>query len=51
MNPMQEAYEDWCEQWQPQIKGQNHPTSWEGFEAGWLAAIEVMLERLEKSKC
>ena len=51
MNPMQTAYEDWCEQWKPQIKGQNHPTSWEGVEAGWLAAIEVMLERLEKSKC
>ena len=51
MNRMQEEYEIWCEQWQPQIRGQNHPTSWEGFEAGWLAAIEIMLERLEKSKC
>jgi hypothetical protein len=51
MNPMQTAYEDWCEEWKPKIKGQNHPTSWEGFEAGWLSAIEVMLERLEKSKC
>jgi hypothetical protein len=47
---IQEAYEDWCEEWQPIIKGQNHPTSYEGFEAGWNAAIEAMLERLELSK-
>ena len=50
VNKIQEAYEDWCEEWQPIQKGQNHPTSYEGFEAGWKAAIEVMLERLELSK-
>ena len=49
-NRVQEEYELWAEAWKPQNKGQNHPTSWEGFEAGWMAAIEVMLERLELSK-
>ena len=50
MSQMHEQYELWCEEWKPRIKGQNHPTSWEGFEAGWMAAIETMLERLELSK-
>ena len=50
MNKIQEAYEYWCEEWKPAIKGQNHPTSYEGFETGWNAAIEAMLERLELSK-
>jgi len=49
-NRMQDEYELWCEDWKPQIKGQNHPTSYEGFEAGWMACLEVMLERLELSK-
>jgi hypothetical protein len=50
VNKQQEAYEIWAEEWKPQVKGQNHPTSWEGFQAGWEAAIEAMLERLEGSK-
>jgi hypothetical protein len=50
MDKQIEAYEDFCEEWQPKVKGQNHPTSWEGFQAGWDAAIEAMLERLEGSK-
>jgi hypothetical protein len=50
MSKIQEAYEDWCEDWKPAIHGQHHPTSYEGFEAGWLAAIEIMLERLKLSK-
>ena len=50
MNRQQNEYELWCEEWKPRIKGQHHPTSWEGFEAGWNAAIEIMLERLELSK-
>jgi hypothetical protein len=29
---------------------QHHPSSYEGFEAGWMAAIEAMLERLEMAK-
>ena len=45
-----EAYEQFAEDWKPQIKGQNHPTSWEGFEAGWNAAIEMMLEKVELVK-
>ena len=50
MSRMHEEYELWCEEWQPQIKGQNHPTSWEGFEAGFNAAIEIMLEKVELTK-
>jgi hypothetical protein len=49
-NKIQDAYEDWCEEWQPINKGQNHPNSYEGFEAGWNAAIEVMLQRLELAR-
>jgi hypothetical protein len=50
VSKIQEAYEDWCEEWKPIIKGQNHPTSYEGFEAGWLSCLEAMLEKLEQSK-
>jgi|GEM_PF-6848110 hypothetical protein len=50
MSKVQEYYEDWCEEWKPAVKGQNHPTSYEGFEAGWMAAIEIMLEKLETSR-
>ena len=50
MSKVQEYYEDWCEEWNPAVKGQNHPTSYEGFEAGWMAAIEIMLEKLETSR-
>lgn len=46
---LQEAYEDWCEEWKPR-PGENHPSSYDAFEAGWMAAIEIMLERLELSK-
>jgi hypothetical protein len=49
-NKIQDAYEDWCEEWKPAYKGQNHPNSYDAFEAGWTAAIEIMLERLELSK-
>jgi hypothetical protein len=46
---LQEAYEDWAEEWKPR-PGENHPNSYDAFEAGWLACIEIMLERLELSK-
>ena len=49
-NRMQEEYEKFAEDWKPRIKGQNHPTSWEGFQAGWEACLEIMLEKLELSK-
>jgi hypothetical protein len=49
-NKIQDAYEDWAEDWKPVSKTQHHPSSYEGFEAGWNAAIEAMLERLELSK-
>lgn len=49
MDRMQEEYEIWGQDWKP-TNGQNHPNSYESFEAGWNAAIEVMLERLEFSK-
>jgi hypothetical protein len=50
MSKLQDAYEDWSEEWKPVNKMQHHPSSYEGFEAGWMAAIEVMLERLELAK-
>ena len=50
MSHQHEQYELWCEEWKPRIKGQNHPTSWEGFQAGWEACLEIMLEKLELSK-
>jgi hypothetical protein len=46
---LQESYEDWAEEWVPR-PGENHPNSYDAFEAGWMAAIEIMLERLELSK-
>jgi hypothetical protein len=49
-NKLQEAYEDWAEEWKPVNNTQHHPSSYEGFEAGWMAAIEVMLERLELAR-
>ena len=49
MSELQDAYEQWGEEWKPR-QGENHPTSYDAFEAGWLAAIEIMLERLEFSK-
>ena len=50
MSHQHEQYELWCEDWKPRVKGQHHPTSWEGFEAGWNAAIEMMLEKVELTK-
>jgi len=50
MSKLQDAYEDWAQEWKPVNKMQHHPSSYEGFEAGWMAAIEVMLERLELAK-
>ena len=47
---LQDAFEEWAQEWKPKAKGQHHPSCWEGFEAGWMAAIEIMLERLEHSK-
>ena len=43
---LQDAYEDWADEWKP-CQGENHPNSYDAFEAGWMAAIEVMLDRLE----
>lgn len=43
---LQDAYEDWADEWKPR-QGENHPNSYDAFEAGWMAAIEVMLDRLE----
>ena len=50
MSRIQNEYELWCEDWKPRMKGQHHPTSYEGFEAGWNAAIEIMLEKVELAK-
>jgi len=46
---LQDAYEEWGEEWKPR-QGENHPNNYDAFEAGWMAAIEIMLERLEMSK-
>jgi hypothetical protein len=50
MSKIQEAYEVWSDEWKPVNKMQNHPSIYQSFEAGWMAAIEIMLERLEMSK-
>lgn len=49
MSKLQDAYEDWAEEWKPCL-GENHPNSYDAFEAGWLAALEAMLDRLELAK-
>jgi hypothetical protein len=49
MSKLQDAYEDWAEEWTPRL-GENHPNSYDAFEAGWLAALEAMLDRLELAK-
>jgi hypothetical protein len=49
MSKLQDAYENWAEEWKPRL-GENHPNSYDAFEAGWLAALEAMLDRLELAK-
>lgn len=49
MSELQDAYELWGEEWKPR-QGENHPTTYDAFEAGWLAAIEIILQRLELSR-
>ena len=49
MSKVQESYELWAQDWKPS-NGENHPVLLDVFEAGWLAAIEIMLEKLETSK-
>jgi hypothetical protein len=46
---IQEQYEIWAENWKPG-NGENHPVLSEVFEAGWLSAIEAMLNKLETAK-
>lgn len=46
---IKEQYEIWAESWMPS-NGENHPVLLEVFEAGWLAAIEAMLYKLEAVK-
>lgn len=49
MSKLQEAYEDWAESWNPR-PGENHPNPYDAFEAGWMAAIEIVLAKMELSK-
>lgn len=46
---VKEAFEEWCEEWQPRTN-ENHPIYEDAFRAGWEAAIEAMLTRMELMK-
>lgn len=46
---VKEAFEIWCQDWHPR-QGENHPIYEDVFRAGWDAAIEAMLTRMELMK-
>lgn len=49
VDKVKEAFELFSEEWKPR-QGENHPIYEDVFRAGWEAAIEAMLNRMELMK-